>query len=191
MKICSIKDCGRQAKNGGMCWMHYGRLRRYGDANFVKKAGNGTYAGLICSVPNCGRRMRTLTLCNMHYLRLWKTGKVGSNATLIAEDGSGYISGEGYKIITVNGKQQREHRVKVEQILGHPLPPRANIHHLNGVRTDNRNCNLVVCPDHTYHMLLHKRQRELGYKGPPLPSSETVAGTAALPVCSSDEGERN
>ena len=35
------------------------------------------------------------------------------------------------------------------------------MHHWNEDKADNRNENLVVCPDKKYHALLHKRARAL------------------------------
>lgn len=60
-----------------------------------------------------------------------------------------------------------EHTVIVEGLLGHRLRTTAPIHHVNGIPTDNRHENLVVCEDHAYHMLLHLRQRALDECGNP------------------------
>jgi len=49
------------------------------------------------------------------------------------------------------------HRLIVEQALGKPLPAKAVVHHINGNGFDNRNCNLVVCPDQSYHRLIEYR----------------------------------
>jgi hypothetical protein len=58
-------------------------------------------------------------------------------------------------------RQIREHIVVAERVLGHELPPKAQVHHANRNRTDNRTSNLVICEDQAYHSLLHKRMRAL------------------------------
>lgn len=65
-----------------------------------------------------------------------------------------------YKFVTI-----AEHRLVVERAMGKELPKGAIVHHVNGDKSDNRPCNLVVCPDHRYHMLLHTRQRDFNYAG--------------------------
>src|SRR5437879_6383044 len=52
-----------------------------------------------------------------------------------------------------------QHRVIVERVRGKPLPQKAVIHHINGITTDNRPANLVVCQNQAYHKLLDARTR--------------------------------
>lgn len=52
-----------------------------------------------------------------------------------------------------------EHRIIIEAVLGHALPPLAESHHVNDCRSDNRTCNLVVLQDKTEHRLLEMRRR--------------------------------
>lgn len=53
------------------------------------------------------------------------------------------------------------HVVIAERALGKPLPKNAVVHHINGVKGDNRRGNHVICEDQAYHVLLHVRARAL------------------------------
>ena len=50
-----------------------------------------------------------------------------------------------------------EHVARAEDALKRKLVWPEQVHHLNGNHLDNRNENLVVCPDMEYHRLLHIR----------------------------------
>ena len=60
-----------------------------------------------------------------------------------------------------------EHVLVAEKALGKVWPANAMVHHVNGIRTDNRPTNLVVCESQAYHLLLHQRQRALDTCGKP------------------------
>lgn len=56
----------------------------------------------------------------------------------------GSITLEGYRVVSVKGKSVKEHRYVMEQYLGRPLRPEETVHHINGVRQDNRLENLEL-----------------------------------------------
>jgi HNH endonuclease len=68
-----------------------------------------------------------------------------------------------------------EHVLVVERILGRYLDSNHPIHHVNGIKTDNRPENLVVCEDPSYHILLHKRARIIEAGGDP--ETQVLCGT--------------
>lgn len=52
-----------------------------------------------------------------------------------------------------------EHVLIAEHALGRHLPDKVEVHHVNEHKSENRNSNLVICEDRTYHRLLHQRLR--------------------------------
>ena len=67
----------------------------------------------------------------------------------------------GYVVVnfgTINGKHnvQFEHRLIVEKVLGRKLKKGEVVHHINGDKSDNRNCNLLVCSAGYHNALSHK-----------------------------------
>jgi len=58
------------------------------------------------------------------------------------------------------------HRLRAEAAIGHPLPPKAVVHHPDEDPW-NPNARLVICPDAAYHKLLHLRMRVKAAGGNP------------------------
>ncbi len=81
--------------------------------------------------------------------------------------GTGSIAKVGYLVHGMAGKLKYEHRLIAERVLGKPLPPGAEMHHVDGNRLNNAHSNLVICQNTTYHKLLHTRQQALNATGDP------------------------
>ena len=130
------------------------------------KTGPKPLARLNCAVDGCTNKADHPIdmICHAHYMRMYR------NWSFVAtrrSPGSGTITRFGY-ISKGNGKDKKlEHVSKAEEAPGKELPRFAEVHHLNGIRSDNRNENLVICPSRAYHKLLHQRQKSLEACGNP------------------------
>ncbi len=81
----------------------------------------------------------------------------------------GYIEGR----IVVDGvrRQVRQHRHVMEQALGRALEPHEDVHHINGVKSDNRLENLEVI-SHSAHSSRHGKGRRGNTRGKALRLSD-------------------
>ena len=142
-KPCRFESCVQPSRNRGLCTGHSTQLKRHGVLKpLLQKYRSPTG---FCEFPECNEPHRCRGLCSGHDLQ--RTLGIPLRPTKKrAPAGSGSVDGNGYRTITPvsGGKQVKEHRYIMEQVIGRPLLTSENVHHLNGVKTDNRVANLEI-----------------------------------------------
>lgn len=81
----------------------------------------------------------------------WNGGK------RIRSDGYAYIWLPGHP--RANRNYVMEHILVAEKAFGRPLPDGVEVHHVDEIRNNNKNKNLVICENGAYHKFLHARIR--------------------------------
>lgn len=118
--------------------MHYEQARagKIRMPVLVRKGAQG------CFVPGCESAHSSKGYCSLHYQRIYSGRGIPLETPRLR--GVGYTNQNGYRVVSVDGKERLEHRVFMEEALGRDLLPAENVHHRNGVRDDNRPENLEL-----------------------------------------------
>lgn len=136
---CTMPRCPVLVRPGAeLCAMHLmqnkiARRRRLAE---IEAAAEGQ---TLCHSPNCTELASPLgggRLCSRHLADVLPTTPKRPKR-LISPVGQ-------YRIVAHRGRKVGEHRVVMERHIGRPLVDAENVHHINGVKNDNRIENLEL-----------------------------------------------
>lgn len=147
---CSVDGCSNIATGLGYCRQHYARFHATGDPLGVTGSPVIVKPKNKCIVPSCDRDSWARGMCTLHYGQWRKYGDPEHRQR--RERGTGHIiPSAGYLLVKCKGHPNaskkgyvRQHILIMSEKIGRGLLPDEEVHHINGIRDDNRIENLEL-----------------------------------------------
>lgn len=154
-------QCDKCGKESLVQWSNYLRSQS-------KRNNSGETFCRACSSRLTGKKRKGCTFKK-------KPDQIKRGSEHPSWKGGKYTSNEGYVMINIRAgdpkepgeigwkRYKKEHHIVMEDHLGRPLNKNEHVHHINGIKTDNRIENLFLVQNNSEHMSVHKSLQELGY----------------------------
>lgn len=157
---CKIDGCNRIYDTCGFCAHHYHKWRKYGDPLTVKPAGGPRKPRCKKECLTCGKEFEFFPSRNTERKKFCSRACLNKSikgAPFVPFDKREWYEPKknGYLGKVFKGKMVWQHRFVMEEILGRPLLESEVVHHINGIKNDNRPDNLIVY-DRSEHGRKHK-----------------------------------